>query len=357
MRRLYILDPSRVKVRGGVKDLTEFAQAAWQNRVLFFDNLTSVPNWFSDALCRAITGEGWSKRTLFTNEDSTIFEYKGIIGLAGINLVSDRPDLLDRSLIIPLEPIAIGRRREERSFWMEFKEAMPGIFGGLLNCLATAISLKPRIKINSLPRMADFAYWGAAAAEALGRNKEDFLEAYMRNVGRQNDAAIEANPVAQAVLAFMEERENWVGNPGDLLEKLDEAAEDHHIDVKSRMWPKNHVWLTRRLREVQPNLLAMGVEFTNDREGRTRTLCLRKAPGNTVTPVITVTAIEKQEVTNDGKVTVKPKLKNTVTSELFVNKGDDSNDTNDSISGHLTGTQELPSDVAEVKSFQTEVDH
>ena len=326
------VDPSRVEVRGGVRDLTEFAQAAWQNRVLFFDNLTSVPGWLSDALCRAVTGEGWSKRTLYTNEDSTIFEYQGIVGLGGINLIANRSDLLDRSFIVPLEPISPNERREEEAFWAEFNNVRPQILGGILDALAKAMIIRKTTKLSSAPRMADFFLWGASAAEALGRKKEEFMDAYYRNVGRQNEAAVEASPVAQAVIAFMDQKEEWEGPPGELLDGLEKVADNLRINIKSKEWPKNPVWLTRRVKEVQPNLLAMGIEINGQPTGGKRVLTLRRVNKNTVITVTTVTDGENQALTCDGKVTVNQNRENTVTPQSPVNKEDDGNDSNDSIS-------------------------
>ena len=41
-----LLDPSSVAVRGVVSGLDESALSAWQNRLLFFDNLGTVPSGF-----------------------------------------------------------------------------------------------------------------------------------------------------------------------------------------------------------------------------------------------------------------------------------------------------------------------
>lgn len=274
VRRL--LDPSGVEVRGGVRDQTEFAQAAFQSRALFFDNLTSVPDWLSDALCRTVTGEGWSKRRLYTDEDSVYFEYQRVIGLSGINLVAGRADLLDRAVIISLDPVPPDQRRKEKDFWREYEEARPAILGGIFDALARAMTIEPTLELPRLPRMADFCGWGAAAAQALGKTPRDFIVAYDRNVGRQNEAALEASPVGQAVLSLMADRDDdWTGTAVLLREELETVAQDLHIDTRSKQWPKTPSWVTRRLREVQPNLLAMGVEFITE-SGTSRKVTLRK---------------------------------------------------------------------------------
>jgi 5S rRNA maturation endonuclease (ribonuclease M5) len=277
-----LLDPSAVAIRGGVRGQDDFAIAASQNRVLFFDNLSSMPGWLSDALCRTVTGEGWSKRTLYTDDDSTVLEYRGVVGLSGINLVVDRADLLDRSLIMELEPVSPAQRMEERELWDDFETARPQIVGGLLDALARAMQVAPGIRLRARPRMADFARWGTAAAIGLRLSPGDFLDAYERNVGRQNEAALGASPVAQALMLFMKTQDHWMGTPAQLHGELDAVAGDPSVDTKSKRWPKSANWLSRRLKEVQPNLLAVGIQVE---VGDARTAGTRE---------ITVTALSSQ---------------------------------------------------------------
>lgn len=330
-----LLDPSAVEVRGGVRDLTEYAQAAAQSRALFFDNLTSVPDWLSDALCRTVTGEGWSKRMLYTDEDTAVFEFRCAVGLAGINLIADRPDLLDRSLILPLEPISPELRRPDRELWSRFEAARPTILGGLLDALARAIVIEPTLRMDRLPRLADFARWGAAAADALGAKSADFLKAYERNVGRQNEAAIDASPVAQVLLALLKEREEWQGEPSDLYRDMSDKAESLKVSVRDKSWPKSANWLTRRLREVRPNLLALGIEITDDRTGDERSMVIRRVSGNGVIGVTSVIGVADSPLTDDGIVTAsRDSVTDSVMGNPLLLNGNDGSDANDGISEH-----------------------
>jgi hypothetical protein len=277
------IDPSAVDVHGGIRDLTEYAQAAWQNRALYFDNLSSLPDWLSDALCRTVTGEGWSKRKLYTDEDATVFEYRRLVGLSGINLVAERGDLLDRSLIIGLDPIGPDSRRSERAFWAEFESSRAGILGGLLDVLVLAMNMEPSLPEGPLPRMADFARWGMAVAQALGESPGDFLRAYAENVGRQNEAAIEESPVAQALAYFMTSENEWSGTPAQLLDRIQTLVPVLHIAEKCKAWPKTPGWLTRRIMEVHANLLSMGIRVDVDRQADARRLVIRRVRENAVT--------------------------------------------------------------------------
>lgn len=275
-----ILDPSQVEVRGSIPDRNEFAQAASQNRALFFDNLSTLPDWFSDALCRAVTGEGWTKRTLYTNEDSTLFRYRIAIGMSGINMIAENSDLLDRSLVIPLNPISREQQREEDRLLREFDQTRPYILGGILDALAKTMAIEPALQLAALPRMADFARWGAAAAQALGRSPGEFLCAFDKNIERQNEAAIDSSPVAQVIIAIMAECSSWIGTPSELLAKLETYAATLRINIKSRYWPTTPTWLTRRIHEVQVSLLAIGIEITEERKSTKRLVAIRRIVGS-----------------------------------------------------------------------------
>lgn len=278
-----LLDPSIVEVRGGISDQTEFAQFAFQNRLLFFDNLTKLPEWLSDCLCRTVSGEGWSKRSLFTDEDTTVFAYQRVVGLAGINLVAEKSDLLERSIIISLEAISPERRRDEETFWQEFNAKKGEILGGLLDALSKALQIKPSLNLNFLPRMADFTRWGCAASIGLGKTSEDFLEAFKQNVGFQNEAAIEASLIAQVFIKFMEDKQEWKGASGDLLGEFDKVAETLKINTRTKGWPKNPSWFSRRLKEVTPNLTSLGFEIEENRFPKKREISIRKLGENGVT--------------------------------------------------------------------------
>jgi hypothetical protein len=301
-----VLDPSQIEVRGPIRDQEEFALAASQNRVLMLDNLNKVSAWLSDALCRVVQGEGWSTRRLYTNDEAVVFAYRCVVGLSGINLVAEEPDLLDRCLILPLEAISPEKRLDEEALWNDFQGACGDILGGLLDTLSRAMAIRHGLHVRRLPRMADFARWGAAAAEALGIGAANFMTAYERNVGRQNEAAVDESSVAQAVLWLMEDRTIWEGTVTQLLEALEELADERNMSSRARSWPKSPSWLGRKLREIAQNLLAMGIEVTEHRSGLRRLIGIRRLPENAVTDVTAVTSSPQapQEcLSGDGTVT------------------------------------------------------
>jgi len=256
-----IIDPG-VKLTDSLprsqEDLTKKIHNQWFTPL---DNLTSLPSWASDTICRAITGEGHSERTLYTNNDEVLLTFKRVVAINGINLVASRPDLLDRSIIIDLERIPPDRRKREQELSHDLDKAMPGILGAIFDTLSKALAVYPEVEktLTEFPRMADFTLWGYAVAEAMGGDGEAFLRSYENNRKKQNLEAIEGHPVARAIVCFMENKKNWEGSPDELLTLLDNIVEGFH-KTTSRHWPQAGYVLTRRLNIVKVNLADVGID-------------------------------------------------------------------------------------------------
>lgn len=277
-----LLDPSVVQSFTPPDNLREFVQLASHHYFLPLDNLTSLPDWLSDALCRMVTGDGFSKRELFTNDDDVVYAFRRVAAINGINLVVSRPDLLDRSLLYELTQIPKDERREDRELWEAFEEAKPGILGAMFDLLAGAMRELPNIRPSELPRMADFARWGCAIAVALGFDARDFLDAYAENIGRQTEEAISASPVAQTVVALMESRDEWQGTPSELLGALEDVGVGARLlrqsasgNVSTRGWPGAAHVLSRHLNLVRNNLLDLGISI-EERRGNSRLIVIRR---------------------------------------------------------------------------------
>lgn len=256
-----IIDPSSLELLSFPTKKAQLVQQLSHHWAPYYDNVTTIPEWLSDSLCRAVTGEGFSKRELYTDDEDVIYSFKCCIGINGINIAAQKADLLDRSILFGLERIDSKQRKDETKFWNDFKELQPIIIGGVFNTLAKAIEIRPSIILEELPRMADFALWGCAIAKALGYEQEEFLTAYQANLDEQNEEAIREHPVATAVRSFMEKREyaEWQGSSTELLNVLEVIAEEQSINIKQKLWPKAPQALSRRLNEVKTNLNNIGI--------------------------------------------------------------------------------------------------
>ena len=117
-----LVDPSSIKTVTFPRDITELVQKLMYNYICYFDNVSKIPEWISDQLCRAVTGSGFSKRELYTDDDDIIYNFKRCIGFNGINLGATKADLLDRGIIVELERIPKERMVKLEVIWQEFEK-------------------------------------------------------------------------------------------------------------------------------------------------------------------------------------------------------------------------------------------
>jgi len=272
-----IIDPSALEVASFPNDMNEFVQILAHHYCIFFDNVSRLPDQVSDTLCKAVTGDGFSKRELYSDDDDIIFAFKRCLGINGINLAAKNPDLLERSILFELERVPPEQRRQERELLQEFENERPQIVGGIFDAVAKAMQIKPSIRLDSLPRMADFVMWGCAIADALGYAKEQFLDAYYRDIKSQNEEVLYESLVATTVIQLMETNDEWEGSPSKLLEELTRVAGELGINAsQEKEWPKAANVLSRRLNKLKTNLADVGIKVGDHVENKRRAIYLRK---------------------------------------------------------------------------------
>jgi hypothetical protein len=81
--------------------------------------------------------------------------------------VITRPDLADRAIFLTLPYVHDTRRRPEKDIWREFELAQPPILGALLNAASHGLRRLPEVRLDRLPRMADFDLWASACETAV----------------------------------------------------------------------------------------------------------------------------------------------------------------------------------------------
>jgi len=276
-----LIDPSSVEVLSIPRDERELIQQLSHHWCAFYDNVGSVRWWVSDALCRAATGGGFTKRELYTDDDDVVYNYRRCIGLNSINIAAQRPDLLDRCLLLGLKHIPKDKRKTEETLWQEFDKVKGEILGGFLDVLSKAIKIYPTIKVDELHRMADFVKWGCAISEALGVDKKKFLAAYDANVELHTEEAARSSPVAEVILKFMAGKLTWGGSPSELYAVVSEKAKEMGVSTRQKAWPKAPNALIRHINELVPALTQLGYEVVETRKDKTRNISI-----NTVTTVM-----------------------------------------------------------------------
>ncbi len=267
-----LIDPCTVPLKAPPRDERDFLAVAANGWVTAFDNLSGLQLWQSNAVCRLSTGGGHSGRALYTNMDEFAIELRRPVILNGIHDITTEPDLASRALILALQPISDHARREESELWDAFEERRPRIFGGLLDALSCALRRLPETKLDSLPRMADFARWVTAAESGFGWQPGTFMAAYKGNIKAAVSLTLEASPVAQAVLALMEGRKTWSGTATELLSVL--LGHVSERTARSKAWPKGPHILSGKLADVSPSLRKAGLDIEISRGAGVRRITI-----------------------------------------------------------------------------------
>jgi hypothetical protein len=145
-------------------------------------------------------------------------------------------------------------------------DAHPRLLGAILDCAATALLVRKWIKVNRLPRMADWYHWVRAATEesAMGVSAEEFEQAFKYSRELSRELAIDASPIGRPLLLLLEENEgHWTGTSMELLEELRALTRANRL--RRRDLPASPEALRHALKRIEPDLQAEGLFVTYDR--------------------------------------------------------------------------------------------
>lgn len=227
-----------------------------------FDNLSQISEGISDLLCVGVTGGTYPKRKLFTDNEEIYLQLKAMIIMNGVNVVAEKSDLLDRSLVIELKRLTYENMISPTTLNNMFQDDLPDILGAIMNAVAISIADEESIEPDHLIRMADFHIWGIKVARALGIPKEDFEDALLKNQSRINENALDNYPVASLLMDLVAEKAEWVGAMSKLYSELTSLAVLKNINTHQSKFPKDAGALSRRLKEVESNLAEFGIRYS-----------------------------------------------------------------------------------------------
>lgn len=257
-----LLDPSPAQTRTPPRDIQEWVVTLSGSWVVPVDNISKIPDWLSDAMCRAATGDGLARRQLYGDNDLVVNQLRNVVLLNGIGVGGFRGDLGDRLVPIELERIPPEERRPEIEIRDAWEAMRPGLIGALLDALSATLRVLPDVRLGSMPRMADFARVLAAVDTVRGT---DALGTYLGSREAISEQVIEADAVASGVRQLADDAAQattdggaaWTGTATDLLAALEAVTDRDH---RGRDWPKNAQALSSRLQRVAPDLSKSGVE-------------------------------------------------------------------------------------------------
>lgn len=280
-----LVDPSPAPLRTAPRDVGEWVTVADGAYLVAFDNMSGLAGWLSDALCRAVTGDGLARRKLYSDGDLVVSSFRRLLLMTGIDFGALNADLIDRSLFVELERIAPEARRLDSQINRDFTSAYPRILGGLLDLVSATMRELPHTTLDSFPRMADHALILAALDEAT---QDVHLACYEQAAGRAMAEAADGNAVAEAVLMFMQARDTWSGTASELMELITPQA------IPKR-WPATAHHLSGSLKRLAPALRARGVEVEHVRTHEGRAIVLSRVTRDAGDAQIHLSFAKKEE--------------------------------------------------------------
>jgi len=294
-----IVDPSGGNISSIPRNKTELL-LHFNNRYLVnFDNVSGFDSETSDIFCRAITGEGQSKRQLYTDQDEVIFNYRRKIVINGIAPTLEFPDYRERSIFYETLPLKDYERLTEEEYNRKFAVLLPYVLGDIFIALHRAMQLYDSVKLElkRLERMADFTIFGECISRALGFPPLTFYETYRERMQFNSIDIRESFPIVSLIDKVMiaESAEKYEDTVSNFYKRITSLAQKEQIDVKSKgvNFPQLPNKVKQHLEKLKPNLRNMGFEVEvysyNKRDGA--------YPRGS--HLIKITRISKQDVLSD----------------------------------------------------------
>ena len=272
MGRVFVslTDPHNNPVRSFPGSEQDLALSCMDRRVLLFDNLSGLRQSQSDQLCRVSSGAAHATRKLYTTDEISVTPSEASLVLTGIGSVLERPDAIDRAIILNLSRIPSGSISAEEELQARFETARPHLFALLVEGLWLALKNRNTIEAE-LPRMADASRVAAASMPAFGFDPADFFAAYRRNEGEAYRSAVEASPIGEALMDLVRDKGEWEGTHTALLGELDCYLTNGR---RGPGWPRAANALSREITRLLPAIERQGVsvEYSRSADSSSRKL-------------------------------------------------------------------------------------
>lgn len=270
------IDPHAVGRRRPPKSDRDIGSAVNNAHVLCFDNLSRIEPWLSDTFAALSTGAAVAARALYTNDSEAAVVGSRPLILTSIPNAVTRDDLADRTLAVDLPQIPPGARVGEITLKRHVKEALPLILGDLLDALSASIRHRSDTPEAGWTRMADFHRTVAAAeiGRALPWPAGTFARVYAEARQGLTDMVLEADPIGEPLLDFMEAHPEWSGTSSELLKAL--TSLHHGERPPPREWPRSPQAFGGHLRRLRPAFRSHGWEVVEIYENRRRTKRFRR---------------------------------------------------------------------------------
>jgi hypothetical protein len=258
MRRL--VDPNKVDTKpfSSVRDLRH---GAGSTHIVALENISEIPDDFSDEICRLNTGLSFSERKYYTQGREFQLDAHCPVLINGIpGNLAERDDLIDRTVTFSFELLG-DKLISDDAFWRAFDETRPRLLGALLDGVVGALCVRQKYGGDNdaasaallggwKPRFVDFAVFAEAACRAMGFPPGAFADAYKNNQGYALRYFAERNPICVGIHGLIAAQGAFRGYPQELYD----AIKPYALKCDEKL-PGSSSWLMRDLPRAEPALL------------------------------------------------------------------------------------------------------
>lgn len=271
-----VVDPSNSDIKAMPHSINDIVAALSEEYMIAFDNLEgNISPEMSNLFCICCTSGVFSKKKLFTDNEKTCIQLKTRLSLSGITTVTQRADFLDRCITLTSKRIPPKNRKTLEEVLDSFKRDLPYMLWQIFDILSKAIPIYKTVEIEELPRMADFARWGYAIADAIGYGGNQFLAIYKKNQEDALSLMVEEDTILPVLIEFMEQCKYFRGSMTELLSALTKQAQLMEIDTRYGLC-KNVNSLSRKLFQSQSVLAQFGIYLNRGKNNGVRYVEIEK---------------------------------------------------------------------------------
>ena len=265
-----LVDPNTADTTNAPRDERDFAALGYNNWLMCLDNLSSVENWLSDALCRMSTGGAISGRRLYSDVEEVVYEIYRPAIINGIPELATRADLRERCITIELESLSEKERKSDVKLIKSFHADAPKILGAIFAFISSALKGRDKVRLERKPRLADFAEWVVAAEQGMNLEGQ-FLKVYFDNLKNSDEEASEVSVMVYALQVLLRSQVSWIGRITDLFNELNDLRDITDEMKRSKAWRDSALKMRNEIKRNISTLKVVGisVDFKFTRESGT----------------------------------------------------------------------------------------
>lgn len=261
-----------------IKDWAATASSSW---CLPFDNVSYLTPEMSDMLCRTVTGDGITRRKLYTDNGLIHVRFRRCLLMTGITIDGIRPDLAERMIRVECPLIDEGARVPDSEIARLLSERRPAAFAQLLDLVVAVRDELARLQIQKgLPRLADFGRILLALDTVRGTTSfERMKELVQASVAE----SLIDDPVTDAVVELVDANDKsnrpgeWKGTATELLSAINRTIVSSEL-ISPKGWPGNPRQMGKWLARNDVALRQLGIWHDKDKKAATRGHILVRVP-------------------------------------------------------------------------------